>query len=424
MLTLLEILQRANPTNLALKVQNTTLTNDDIVHLATHKKTHNRIALICHKNTSSIMTILSAFFQQTSLLLLDPTITNEEIIDVLKRVPCEKIVGRNADDFAPYLQPANPSEDILFMTSGTTDKQKIVAMSKEALVSSALCGNTMLPLQKEDRMLHVLSLAHVFGFVSVLWGLISGALVCIGEGKWNLEKEIRMFHPTCMPLFPSILTNMLYNDLIQKELRTVVVGGADCRKSVLEEVKKKGVDVRIGYGLSECIAVALSGKDSFESLQICKGTSVKIASDNEIFIHSDTFMMQGYYGMKREKEEEYFKTGDLGYIDADQHLHVLGHKKEIIVFEDGSKVYLPEYEKEIEDVLRQECCVDRIHRKMVLILGKHTTDEEIVYLKIQKLMEKKPYNHRIVQIIHLYHPLPKTFTDKKDRLAIRKELHI
>ena len=71
---------------------------------------------------------------------------------------------------------------MLFFTSGTTESSKAVVLTDQSLMSSAWNGGSMLPLSKEDRLMCMLPLNHVFGFVcSLLWGLSCGASVSLGR---------------------------------------------------------------------------------------------------------------------------------------------------------------------------------------------------------------------------------------------------
>ena len=101
---------------------------------------------------------------------------------------CRSVAGKLSDlvsELAPYLTGgvSEGEGQILFFTSGTVEAAKAVVLTDQSLCASAWNGGQMLPLSSEDRLLCVLPLNHVFGFVcGLLWGLSSGASVALGRG--------------------------------------------------------------------------------------------------------------------------------------------------------------------------------------------------------------------------------------------------
>ena len=89
------------------------------------------------------------------------------------------------------------------------------------------------------------------------------------------------------------------------------------------------------------------------------GTRIKIAADGEVLIKGDV-VMKGYWQNAAATaecmtEDGYFKTGDLGAIDDDGFLSIVGRKKEIIVTSGGKNV-APEI---LEDRLRSHPLVSQ-----------------------------------------------------------------
>lgn len=64
---------------------------------------------------------------------------------------------------------------------------------------------------------------------------------------------------------------------------------------------------------------------------------------------------EGYYKNKTATDEVLingvFHTGDLGKFDKDGNLYITGRKKDILVLENGTKIYLAEWEAELQKAL-------------------------------------------------------------------------
>jgi long-chain acyl-CoA synthetase len=174
-----------------------------------------------------------------------------------------------------------------------------------------------------------------------------------------------------------LLSNV--REVFGPNLRFVLTGAAPIAKEMLEFFDACGVLVLEGYGATETSAIATANMpDDFRFGTVGKalpGTEVKIdessgededddedeeegEEDNqeegvgEILIKGP-HVFQGYHGMEDETKEnfdgEWFKTGDLGYLDDDGFLTVKGRTKEIIVTSSGKNITPTNIEKKITE---------------------------------------------------------------------------
>ena len=135
-----------------------------------------------------------------------------------------------------------------------------------------------------------------------------------------------------------------------------LIGAGECRDKVISSIKECGIAVSYGYGLTETSSgVALSLGEDPHLMSVCPDDAISIAEDGEILISSSTCMMEGYY---RDEEATsialrggVLHTGDLGEIDPQGFLRLKGRKKDILVLEDGNKIYCPEYEERLSAYL-------------------------------------------------------------------------
>jgi long-chain acyl-CoA synthetase len=127
----------------------------------------------------------------------------------------------------------------------------------------------------------------------------------------------------------------------------VIVSGAAALQPRLGRVfTAGGINVLEGYGLTETTAGAtlnLYGAHRVGSVgRPIPGTSIKIAEDGEVLIRGP-IVMDGYWQNEAANaevfnSERWFQTGDLGKLDDEGFLYIVGRKKEIIVTAGGKNV--------------------------------------------------------------------------------------
>ena len=146
----------------------------------------------------------------------------------------------------------------------------------------------------------------------------------------------------------------IFDKLVYSKLRAgmggnveaAISGGAPLGVRLGHFYRGAGVTVLEGYGLTETTAGAtlnLMGAHRVGSVgKPIPGTSVKIADDGEVLIRGP-IVMQGYWQNDAANdeafdEERWFKSGDLGKLDDEGFLYIVGRKKEIIVTAGGKNV--------------------------------------------------------------------------------------
>jgi len=150
------------------------------------------------------------------------------------------------------------------------------------------------------------------------------------------------------------LKHALFDKLIYSKIRTAVggrveaaiSGGAPLGARLGHFYRGAGITILEGYGLTETTAGAtLNLSTALRVGSVGKpipGTSVKIADDGEVLIRGP-IVMTGYWQNDAANAEvfdadRWFKTGDLGKLDDDGYLFIVGRKKELIVTAGGKNV--------------------------------------------------------------------------------------
>ncbi len=150
------------------------------------------------------------------------------------------------------------------------------------------------------------------------------------------------------------LKHGLFDKLVYSKIRAgmggrveaAISGGAPLGVRLGHFYRGIGISVLEGYGLTETTAGAtlnLHGAHRVGSVgRPIPGTSIKIAEDGEVLIRGP-IVMDGYWQNPAANDEvfdseRWFKSGDLGKLDDDGFLYIVGRKKEIIVTAGGKNV--------------------------------------------------------------------------------------
>ncbi len=400
--------------------------------LRTEKK--SCIGILADGSLDCVITLFAANLAGLQIALLDPNQSNEVLSAMMRYTDTDTLWGDPVlkEELTPFLADgvSDGSGKILFFTSGTTERSKAVVLTDHSLCQSAWNGSQMLPLSPSDTLLCMLPLCHVFGFVcGLLWGISCGACVALGRGARYYICDCSFYNPTAISAVPMLLDFLLRIDALNPELSTILIGAGDCPPALLSSASARGIHVCFGYGLTETSSgVAISTGGDPYAMDICPDDTIVIAEDGEVLIDSPTCMMQGYY--KRPDDtaavlrDGLLRTGDLGRIDEDGRLHIIGRKKDILVLPDGTKIFLPEYEAEIISALGyNEIAVTLKGSRPVLI---YSGDAEIADLsrRLRPVMAQYPRGQQIAEIFIVTDPLPRTATGKIKRWELQQKAGI
>ena len=313
--------------------------------------------------------------------------------------------------------------DILFFTSGTTHRAKAVVLTEQSLCSSAYNGGALLPLAPSDTLMCMLPLSHVFGFVcGLLWGLSCGACVALGRGARHYADDLAFFEPTALSAVPLLLGFLVQRDLLNPSLKLILVGAGDCPPLLLALAAAKGIRVSFGYGLTETSSgVALSLEDDPYAMTVCPDDQIRIAEDGEILLYAPTCVMKGYYKNSAATAEVlkdgWLHIGDLGLLDGKGKLHITGRKKDMLVFGDGTKLFLPEAEAQLSALLPGvDLALAQEKEKVVLhVYAQNGATEAEIMNTIKPWQQAHDRSQQIARAALHESPLPRTATGKVKR---------
>ncbi len=271
----------------------------------------------------------------------------------------------------------DPKDQVAAMiyTSGTTGEPKGVMLSHDNLLFIGGRASEARYLNPDDHVYAVLPTSHVFGLASMLCGtLYQGARLRISsrfDGAAVLqalaEEEITIFQG--VPQMHARLCALIEasGDAVKApKLRYISSGGAPLDPALKARVERHfGLSLVNGYGITEAAAtVTMTPIDKhcpdISSGPTIDGVEIRIVTPDggdaateevgEIWVRG-RLVMPGYYRNPEATaavmtEDGWFRTGDLGRLDARGYLWVVGRLKELII-RSGFNVYPPEVEGEL-----------------------------------------------------------------------------
>ncbi|HSW24390.1 MAG TPA: AMP-binding protein [Burkholderiaceae bacterium] len=271
---------------------------------------------------------------------------------------------------APVAMPAGTAK--VTFTSGTTGAPKGVCLRADALhaVTQGLL-QAMTPLDIQSHLcalpLPVL-LENVAGLATALAHGAPCTVLPLQQLGWSgssqsdvarFDAAVREHRPHSVIVLPHMLR--AWTALLQQRdarapdgLKLVAVGGAAVGARAIDAARALGLPAHEGYGLSEGASVQtlnLPGADRPGSVgRVLPHARMRVADDGELLVAGALFA--GYLG-DAEAPPPWWPTGDLGRIDDEGYVHVLGRKKHVLITAFGRNVS-PEW---VETALRSEPAV-------------------------------------------------------------------
>ncbi len=329
-----------------------------------------------------------------------------------------------------HIAPAGKEGDVLFFTSGTTELAKAVVLTPRALCCSAYeCAKRFSYLIKqEQRNLSVLPLSHIFGFTTTFLAcFMLGVRSFLCKSPKYVMRDLAAVRPTMMIAVPTIATYLTAAKQFNPELKIVIVGGSQCRKDVAAAMKSVGIGVFCGYGLTETGGViSCNGENGECDVMEPWNSDIKIAPDGEIAVKNERLMTCYYKSEEATRAvfgaDGYLLTGDTGIIDAEGMLHLTGKKKDMLVLESGVKVFCPEWEMQLNALLKaDDLALTLKDGKLVLVVAAAEDRLEELREHVKEFNKSKSYDYKISEVILSASPLPRTATGKIKRWALKTE---
>lgn len=339
---------------------------------------------------------------------------------------------------------------ILF-TSGTSGKPKAVQFTYSNFFYSAQASAYRLGTLPDDRWLCVLPLYHVGGLSIIFRACLYGIVVDLHPRfKLATVNQALVDNPASLiSLVPTMLYRLLQEGTPDKwtdALRLILLGGAAPSQELIEDCVVHNLPIATTYGLTEASSqvATLIPPQSMQKVGSVGTpllfTTVRVvdAQDNhqpagefgEIQVLGPT-VMRGYLhnhqaNAEAFSEDDYLRTGDIGYLDADGDLWVVQRRTDLII-SGGENIY----PAEVEAILHQHPHIEQatvvgidhpdwgqvVSAMVVLASNTQLTAEDI-----QTYCRDFLAGYKIPRFIQFAPQLPETASGKIHRSAVRERL--
>jgi len=358
----------------------------------------------------------------------------------------------------------------ILYTSGTTGNSKGVMLTHEMYIEALRVNDAVLDLSEKDVILNFLPFTHVFERAWSYLCIAEGAKLAVNLRPQDVQKSLQEVHPTCMCAVPrfwekvyhAVLDKMengpfvmrcliraalnvgserwekytskgltpplgmrikfaLFNCTIIKVLRKTLgleranffpTAGAAVSPEVERFVHAAGLNMKVGYGLTESTATVSCDRDdevvTMGSVgRMVDDLEIKIGENNEILLRGKT-ITPGYYKKEEETravidEEGWFHTGDAGYM-KDGELYLTERIKDLFKTSNGkyiapqmieAKLALDKHIEQVVIVADQRKFVSALIVPAFAVLEKYAEENGITYSDKQELCK----NSQIIKMV-------------------------
>ncbi|MDL5361121.1 class I adenylate-forming enzyme family protein [Halalkalicoccus sp. NIPERK01] len=384
---------------------------------------------------------------QVERLSLAALVTDEPYTDRARAVADAPVIS------FPALAEAAPAEFVaedpplgsprtMLFTSGTTGEPKAVVLTGRNLLASAVASAFRLGVLPDDRWYDPLSGYHMGGLAPIVRSALYGTCVVL-PGEFDAEDARSHLHEhgiTGVSLVPTMLSRLLDMGEFPDSLRFVLTGGAPTTPELIARCERRGVPIHPTYGMTETASQVATARPTeafanpkragrplaFTRVRALDGNEPLPTSEPGELVVSGPAVMTGYYDDPEANERVFgphgFRTGDLGVVEEDGSIRVLGRVDDAVIT-GGENVHPAEVARVLRSHPRvAECAVVGLpdpewgERVCALVVGEASEGE------IRGFLEGRLAGYKRPKTIAFSDSLPRTASGTVDRGAVRETL--
>lgn len=375
----------------------------------------------------------NAMESHKSLKLFMPVAPNDTELEGNGVVPYKQILERGKTviaetgyDFPPVKNREGLAE--MLFTSGTTGTSKCVMLSQKNIFSCVTAACASVDFCADDTIVSLLPIHHTYELACTLAAMDYGVHICINDSLTHVLKNFKIFKPNALVLVPlyvytfykriwseakksgrdkklklglgvsKAMTTVgldkrraLFKEVLTSfggNLEKIICGGAALNPKMIEFFEALGISIYEGFGITECSPLvfvtpyyARKYGSVGPSVPCCQaridGERINDRGylEGEIQVKGDNVML-GYYNNEEATRDAFtddgwFRTGDVGYEDADGYFYITGRMKSVIVLENGKNVFPEEIEEYLEgiDKIAESAVIGRQNGENVLLVA-------------------------------------------------------
>ena len=347
-------------------------------------------------------------------------------------------VHRDTDDLAAILY-----------TSGTTGRSKGAMLSHGNLAANINVLHQAWHWQAGDVLLHALPLFHIHGLFVAAHGALMNGSKMIFLSKFESAAVLRQLpHSTIFMGVPTyyvrLLSDLNFDRSTCEKIRLFVSGSAPLLTETFDDFKQRtGHTILERYGMSE---TGMLTSNPYEGERkagtvgpALPGVSVRVVTAQDTQCAVDEIgdiqvkgpnVFQGYWQMPEKTAEEftqdgYFKTGDVGCMDNEGYISIVGRSKDLII-SGGYNVYPKEIESVIDDLpgVLESAVIGIAHPdfgEAVTAVIVPRDGSSIAEANIIATLKEKIANFKVPKRVYVVEELPRNTMGKVQKNLLREK---
>lgn len=418
-------------------------------------KQKTRIAFSGSKSLHSLVSIVAAQMTGDSFCAVNEYFGKEKSDEVLKSI-ADYIVIENFEvkEISQEVQEIEQEESYILFTSGTTGKPKGIVIREDAALNTVYAMIKMYGVRREDACANISNLYFDLSIFDLYASMITGMKVYMVDAynvNWFIEgecyKNVSIWNST-----PALAREFLLHDTFDK-LRCVFMSGDFIQKKLVEDLYKKyGEDLSVtalgGATEASIWSNYFNCKDYKDKDLIPYGHALpnqqmyvmkqnkmlaEVGVLGEIIIAGDG-LATGYLDQKQTEHafiwneqlgKRIYRTGDLGYLGADNNIYILGRVVDEIKH-NGYRIDLREIEKyiiRIDGVKNAFVFIEKLENQRTRLICTVVSDEEGIEQKIRKVLSKQVPHYMVPTNFLVVDAIPLTSNGKVNMPEIKNLLN-
>ena len=365
---------------------------------------------------------------------LETILCDEENLELAQemqeKIPGLKLLQYEEVSFSPEMLEDHEKwveGEAIFFTSGTSKSSKIVMTPTKSMEGNLLALRKYRSFQPETIFMNPLPFHHSFGYTILHAFYLEKCPIFVSSMR-TIIKDMKFVNPVNMALVPSAVEHILKKGGFVSSVKYVVTAGAYLPMELAKIMKDEGLVVQNMYGSSEIpsgFAINLP-EDEVDTLSFHDEMEVEIAPDGEVIIQTE-YTLREYYKNPEDTAELMvdgkIHTGDIGFLDDNGKLHLLGRRKNMVIMENGEKVFYTDLDEGLKALpIVNDGAVIYRDKKIIAVLDvKSGVAEEDIKREIHRYNQSQPVSRQIRGIWNYGGSLPYTSSGKLKRSQLEKE---